>query len=561
MPEQKFSFHLDGVAHLIKDRLLSVPTYQRSYAWKSSQLGEVSDFWDDLKTALDQDNPEYFLGTIVLSREGVEGRWTIIDGQQRLATTAILLSAIRNEFQRRGDAKRARMVEESLVYGDVDTAEYISRLQLNSEDDGFFEKLIIRGDDSAEAGNVSNKLIADANAFLQEKVRETADSVGDEWSKRLSKWTEFITNNVETVVVDVPTEADAFMIFETLNDRGADLTIADLLKNFLFGRAGARLNAVRDGWMVALGALEISAENNVFVTFLRHYWSSHHGAVRERDLYKSIKERVTNEREAVEFVDDLKREARLYAALMNSENEFWQAGGTGLKKNVETILRLNLEQIRPLFLAVMKHFPPDELKKVLGAAIAWSVRGIIVGGIGGGTYEKRYCEAAVKVRQGEIKSEEELFTELSSMIPTDGQFLAAFAETQVTKSNLARYYLSALEKCERNEEEPELIPNEDEEKVNLEHVLPKSPTDADWPQFSTDDKKDYVNRLGNMALLQKGPNGRIGNKAFDIKKPILTGSDLLLTKQAGAEIDWTPTVITNRQARLAELAVRVWPRA
>lgn len=91
------------------------------------------------------------------------------------------------------------------------------------------------------------------------------------------------------MVLTVPTDADAYLIFETLNDRGADLTIADLLKNYLFGRAGTKLDAVRDGWMQVLGALDISAENALFTTFLRHYWSSKHGAIRERELYKSIK--------------------------------------------------------------------------------------------------------------------------------------------------------------------------------------------------------------------------------------------------------------------------------
>ena len=73
-------------------------------------------------------------------------------------------------------------------------------------------------------------------------------------------------------------------------------------------------------------------------------------------------------------------------------------------------------------------------------------------------------------------------------------------------------------------------------------------------------RKDYVQRLGNMCLLAKGPNGRIGNKAFPAKKPILSASALTLTNTAGANIDWTKAVIGSRQTELAKLAVETWPR-
>jgi hypothetical protein len=66
-------------------------------------------------------------------------------------------------------------------------------------------------------------------------------------------------------------------------------------------------------------------------------------------------------------------------------------------------------------------------------------------------------------------------------------------------------------------------------------------------------------RLGNMALLQKRPNGRIGNKPWSDKKPVLAASKLVLTRQAGREPDWTKGVIDKRQQHFASLAVSTWP--
>jgi hypothetical protein len=277
-------------------------------------------------------------------------------------------------------------------------------------------------------------------------------------------------------------------------------------------------------------------------------------------LYRNIKESVTNESQAMAFIEDLQRAARLYAALLNTEHEFWSTMGTGTREDVETLLRLDLEQIRPLFLAAMQHFGESELKKLMRAAISWGVRGLVVGGIGGGTYERRYCDAAVKIRSGDIKTTDALFDELSSIVPSDDEFKFAFSVARVTKGTLARYYLAALELEAVGNSEPELVPNSNEEQLNLEHVLPKSPTETDWPKFTPDEKKDLVNRIGNMVLLQKGPNGRIGNQPFAVKKPILSASELRLTAEAGAEAHWTPEVIKRRQERLANFAVKVWPR-
>jgi hypothetical protein len=553
-------FGLDGIAHQLEDRALAVPVYQRSYSWREPQ---VKDFWSDLKAAFDNDQQEYFLGTIVLSKEGMPDRDTIIDGQQRLATTAILLAAIRDEYRHRNDDRRAAIIHNTyLARADLTTGADVPRLQLNSEDDEFFRQLVINSADPAPVSQRdSHRLIADGLRAFRAAIAATADDAGLQWHKRLADWTKFLATRVRLIYVEVATEADAFLIFETLNDRGADLTIADLLKNYLFGRARDRLDVVRDGWRLALGALDIGSENALFTTFLRHYWSSVHGATRERELYKSIKERVTNETQAVDLVQELQRAARLYSALLNSDHDVWSSLGTGTRSNVETVLRLDLEQNRPLLLAALQHFSPPEIRKLLRAIVAWSVRGLVVGGIGGGTTERRYCDAAVSIRKGDIKIIDQLYSALSSIIPTDEEFRAAFSTIRVPRGAQARYYLCVLEGVERGDSEPELVPNRDEEKVNLEHVLPKSVNRDDWPGFTADQSKDLVDRLGNMVLMSKGPNSRIGNKPFALKKPILSGSKLQLTRSVGESPDWTPSDIADRQAKLADLAVAAWPRA
>ena len=559
MDASSMKFELAGLGAQLKHKSLEVPFYQRSYAWQREQ---VSEFWTDLRTAFSEGEP-YFLGTLVLTHKDESSSHTIIDGQQRLATTAILYAAIRNVFRARGDEDAAKTIGEHYLTTNTVLQGEKSRLSLNSEDNDFFNRRIIQGNASADPVKNSHKLILDAYEFLHQNVIKVADDAGVEWRKRLGEWAEnFLEERLSGMILEVPDESDAFLIFETLNDRGADLTIADLLKNYLFGHAGPKkLNAVRDGWMQILGALDISGENSLFTTFLRHYWSSKYGVVRERGLYRSIKDSVATDIQVLDFITELQDAAQLYAALLNSDHTYWRSYGSTAKANIQILLRLDLEQNRPLLLAALKNFTKPENKRLLRSLISWSVRGLIVGGIGGGVTEAAYCGAAVKIWRHEIKTTSDVLAEITAIVPTDDQFQAAFSEARVPRKFLARYYLLALERGRLGDAQPEEVLNSNEEEVDLEHVLPQRASDEDWgSDFTAEERRDWTQRLGNQALLQTAKNSQLGNKPFATKRPVLKKSSIALTSEIGDTRVWTKEAIAARQVNLASLAVSVWPR-
>lgn len=440
--------------------------------------------------------------------------------------------------------------------------ENVPRLILNEEDDPFFRDCIVN-DEDAEPTRESHDRLLDAYNSLRDKLENDFAAHGQRGEDRLLGWLDFVDGAASVITVEVPTEADAFVAFETLNTRGAELTIGDLLKNYLFMRAGSRLDTVKTSWVSTLTGLDISAENEVFVNFLRHHWSSKHGAVRERDLYRSIREHITTSTQAVSYSKEMVDAARYYAALASPTHDYWSEQGftTTTHHNVETLNRLELEQNRPLLLAVMQHFTKKEMKKTLHAIVNWSVRGIVVGGIGGGRTERAYCDAAVKVRAGKIKTTAALLKELSPIVPDDRTFKEAFVSTRQTKSRISRYLLLALERAERGEKEPELVPNENEDEVNLEHILPRNAKKAEWPSFTPEEVPVWAQRIGNHCLLKKSENAAIGNKPWKDKKPVLSSSSLKLTKLAGRRANWTSKEISSRQEKLADLAVKAWPRA
>lgn len=143
-------------------------------------------------------------------------------------------------------------------------------------------------------------------------------------------------------------------------------------------------------------------------------------------------------------------------------------------------------------------------------------------------------------------------------IPDDRLFKAAFAGVAIKNSQIARFYLRALQVTADGKADPDYSPSMLSH-ITLEHILPTKP-DAGWEHFSEEERKAYVNRLGNLALIGSRVNGKLGSKAFALKKNALQKeTDYSLTNEVGKEKQWRAEEIDKHQMRLATLAVKTWP--
>jgi hypothetical protein len=517
-----------------------------------------------LRRAIDEGAHEYFLGTVVFSGDSTSqtgGLPAVIDGQQRLATASLLLAAIRNVFVFEGKQERVEIIERFLLDRDTRTLELEPRLTLNEDNAEYFELTQL-----PQLGTVqqlqpkgpSNKKIAGAAKLLADLVADFVQQSGENWEKELVELQLYVRDRAKVVVLDVPDEANAYLIFETLNDRGLDLTIADLLKNYLFSRADKKIDSVKQNWDRALGALDIGDDDKLQTTFLRHYWSSRYGYTREKGLYRSIKQRVTSPAQALAFSSELVDAARQYSALRNPSHSFWSSYGTPTRANLDTLLLLDVTQSRPLLLAAMQHWSPAQVQKTLQNLVSWSVRLIVVGGAGSGTTEAAFSTAAVKIREGKVKDAKGLSKTLASIVPDDSQFEAAFS-VMSKKARHARYFLHALQRYIDRKGSPELITNADETQVNLEHILPRDADPSEWPNFDADEHASLFNRLGNEVLLDAKENGALNAKGFKEKAEVYKKSALSLTSAVEEKFeDWEPEAIAQRQKELAALAVKTW---
>lgn len=549
----EFAFNPTTLLAALTGGFYKVPLYQRSYSWGKQQ---VDDYWQDMLRAV-RENSQYFLGTLVFSSAGEDRVVSVIDGQQRLATTSILIAAMRDEWRARGDNKMEITYSEYISPTDPEDYEEKPRIRLNATDHPFYEDFIIKRSPE-EPKSESHEKIKIAYETLSDNVKKLAAESGSSWKAEFAKIYKFLNQQARVVTVTAPSDSDAFVIFETLNDRGADLTIADLLKNYLFSHAGDDLETVQTRWQSAQTILQEYQTEKEFVTFLRHLWSSMYGATRERDLYRSMRDKIKSKANVNAFSKQIVDAAKAYGAILSTENEFWSKYTVQDLSYLNAIIQFNLQQSRPTLLAAIQTMSQLEIQKTLKSFVAIAVRGLISGGIGGGQAERYFAEAATAIRAKSITTAAEVVAKLQPVIASDTEFQRAFASYTTGNNRFARYLLIALERALETDPEPEYVPNEVADEVNLEHILPKNAKQAEWPAFTSEERAIFPYRLGNMTLLKKGVNGKIGNKPWSFKQPRICTSQLKLNIDVCAQTAWRTGEIEARQIKLAALAVSVW---
>lgn len=552
-----------GLGSILKNHKLAVPLYQRSYAWKRSH---VSQLLYDLNRAISEGKKgsKYFLGSVVVIKKDDTQRHEIVDGQQRLATISILIAAIRDYCLSIDDDEVAREYERTyLRWLEVSTRDWIPRLKLNEDDNQCYEESILESPqertDWKQWQEVSHKRLRDAYSYVSEYVEklvateEKADGV-----QKLHKWVEYITNQAQVVYVEVTDEADAYRIFESLNDRGLNLTIADLVKNFMFGLAGSELDSVRANWSQMKGALgTIAGRRDRQIDYIRQLWCSMHGMVRSGELFSSIREEITRKKQAVELSREMAESAKVYAGIFNTSLDVWDAYGSPARKSLEAIRVLRVERVRPLILSIVKCFDVKEGSKALKFLEAACVR-ILVANAPAGTVEQELFEAALLVRKQNIRKTSALRKALKS-VPNDSTFETQFKTLRVGVSRLARYYLQSLENTLSGDYDDNPV-TPDETKVTLEHILPAK-NRSNWTHVPADKADDLCRRLGNLVLLSKKANNSLGAAGPNEKLQALKEAE---NYRLTAEIPekwstWGENEIRARQDELAALALRTWP--
>ncbi len=540
-------------------KIYRVPLFQRDYSWKEENW---EDLWLDILALHTSPDASHYMGALVLQSSGTSDKeFTIIDGQQRLATLSIIAIAVIDKIQKlvereeeaEANQERQEILKRTYLSDrDPRSLRYSSKLILNENNNDFYQSNLInlRRPRNIRSLSKSNQLLWQAFEYFSSQMEEIPEIVRDG-----EKLTIFLTDAVAQrllfIQINVEDELNAYTVFETLNARGIELSSTDLLKNYLFSlfQGPDDLQEAQRQWRRIINTVQMEK----FPEFLRYYLSLTHARVRRERLFKLVRESVRNARQAFDLLDQLENYSSLFIALGNSNDEFWRDASEN-RQYIREFELFRVTQAYPTLFAAYEKFSPEDFTRLLKLVSALSFRYTIVSSLNPNELETFYNRVAIAITNREITNPRQVFDNLRPVYVSDEKFLQDFSllsiSTKGQKKKLVRYIL-----CKLEADASHIDINEDS--FSIEHILPESPTN-DWRQnFADAQIEEMVYRLGNLTPLEPPLNREVGNESYSIKREKYQQSVYTLTQRIMAE-EWTPNTLATRQRHLAQRAVHIW---
>jgi len=543
-------------------KVYRVPPFQRDYSWEEEQW---EDLWSDLMELRVKPTEYHYMGAMVV--EGKTDReFKIIDGQQRVATLTILALAVisklrkmaENSIEPAANAERAQNLRNKFV-GEKDPASLVesSKLYLNESDNAFFQDYLIqlREPRNPRGLTKSNRLLWQCFLYFRSQLDTVMDfaSDGEALARLLS---ETVARQLLFILITVDDELNAYMVFETLNARGLELSATDLLKNYLFSRVNvpADLEALQRRWRMLISVVR----QERFPEFLRYHLLCEQPKIRTQRLFKMVRDRVASPQQVFDLIEALDAKGDLFAAISDPNHGYWTEN-PGCRPSIRELNLFRVRQMTPLLFAVWQILTKEVFADVLKVVSIISFRYSVIGGLNTNALEPIYHQAAKAVLNGSARSASDVFQALKSIYIDDHKFeqdfAAAVVDTSGQHKRLAKYILCRLEGDATNRPcDPDTDP------ATIEHILPENPAEVWNANFPKDKWAEYVYRLGNLALLESGPNRDVGNAEFEQKRDAYSRSLYTTTRKISADApeQWTPELLEARQQAMARRAVHIW---
>ncbi|WP_120847445.1 DUF262 domain-containing protein [Helicobacter pylori] len=551
--------NLDGV---IEKGVFEIPSYQRGYAW---QIRQLKDFWNDLEHVSKLGSQFHYMHSLTLrelENEFENSAFEIIDGQQRLATSLILLGLLAKTTQNKDPKYSLINLEPILSYKYYGLSEAFRAITEEEKDLKAFKTSFYA------------KNLIDAYTFFKEKISGTPIKVLEKMFDALIKKMLF------SVVELKDNRIDPFSSFETINNRGKDLSTLELFKNRLHFVAhkicdGKKLEKlqqeINDTYTLIYHDLR-QFEDNHLEGFLKHFVAYYYGE--KGDFKKRLLEMEfnahkrytdnTNFNEEYEKIDDL-------LFYLSYSSKVWNFLHTLDEKSITLIVDDNkkleieitpnmrglLEKMRrlnalsdnaflPLLLSLLTiqrarksaNEQPYTTKELEGLLEHLERFGFLIYGVAGkNTAKNEWIELAFKAIQayrfwGDKISIEELPTLEKNFFNRQGNSALELLEDSIhSKKNTEKWYqwgkvLNYLLYEYELHHNPETTLNFDGSIESIEHILPQKPDQG----YSAKEKNwaknpNIVHALGNLLLIPKNANSSLSNKPFDEKrKQYLKGS-------------------------------------
>lgn len=581
---EKLTSFSKGIGDLLSGNHFEIPENQREYRWKENELEKL---WDDIVLTIDGDiknNPTnplgHFLGAIVViggNDSDAISRWKVIDGQQRLTTITILMSCLLHYIGKLSE-KRDQIRFHNLISNCIKSAQlndYTPRIKLNRENE-FYKGLIIDSEERTEKHNyiaasydstseVQENLVNATNFFYSEIDKYLLDipENSEAYDSHVRDIIEALTQNFYILVVRTNNLWMAYRLFETLNDRGLELSKADLIKNIILQHAKLTgpqaLEEANNLWNNLIDYYEDQPSKPLdlpqIIQFSYAYRHQNNRKVKKEQIFDFIAEDLRRANvDAVEFAREFTKDAANWRSFLLGETNGWDKD---FKSSQKAILGpLWKSHCAPFLMASIDTYADhtDHLKLCLRLTEHYLFRQGLICKDSVSTLQEFFTEAARTLKHSkDLRKVIDLFARKSP----DEPFKDHFCTARINNITQGTYI---IEKIER-------YLSEISENHSLEYILPKKPG-PEWGGIEKSDIfKSNINKIGNLILVEPEIYRQMRNQAIRHKLYSYKSSHYSLAKELVAKSEqwldngvWNFSSIQRRQEYLAETyATNVWP--
>ena len=363
----KIESHDQEVRNLLSSGYYRIPRFQRPYSWTTENIQE---FWDDVV----RDNPtDYFIGSMVVFKERNQ-RYAVVDGQQRLTTITILLAVLRNKLEELGFRNLALGIQGLIERKNIDNeVEFVLSTETSYP---FFQEYILKfGDPDVHVKAMrEEENLRSAYNQLEDLVDSKIRSVRIDTSLPEHKQLQTIKRSLiqirnalldlKVIFVKLDDEDDAYVIFETLNTRGKDLSLTDLVKNHVtkhLKTQKTQIDHTKVKWEKMLETIEGSPLDLRTDSFIHHFWLSRYDYLPAKNLFKTLKRKI-DKNNAKKFLDVLVSDSLIYRCIHEVDYKKWANTELLIKDALNALQLFRVKQQVPCVLSLVRAYSEGKIK-------------------------------------------------------------------------------------------------------------------------------------------------------------------------------------------------------
>lgn len=544
------------VGEVFKSGFYQIPRFQRPYSWKKET---VEEFWNDIVQA----ESEYFIGSLVTYPVGdtAKEKFGLVDGQQRITTLTIIFCLLRDIAKDFGFDDFALGTHSLIERVDIENKR---KFVIYSETSlPFLQSQIL----DTEKGNeeplkAEEKNLQVAKYTLQALLKDYIE--GKTGGNLLSKLKEIreILLRLNVISITAGTVDDAYIIFETLNSRGENLQLKDLVKSHLtrlWKTENEEIDRCSIAWQTTTSEFSEMEEKDAKIIdqFLHHQWLSTQEYSTEKELFHKLKIKIKSEKQTRDYLEELKFDSKIYKVIKKPSQAIWKNEELELRNSLIALTEIfNIKQPIPLLLSLLRAYRL-KLISLKQARLSFRVvenfhfqHSAIASNRSSGGLSFLYAKTARDLYEAKSSDKaQQVLTTMARKLSLKGITFVEFNEAfkglnyskNSTEKKLISYVLKKFHVCVCGE-------GLNAEDITVEHIKPQS------------DKNDYTDSIGNLLVTSQKTNNKLGNKDFLKKRQVIdkqpdTCMDIIIDKST----KWEKPEIEERSNYMSKVGFeKIW---